>query len=142
MVITAYTVPGCRWETADRGYAFATVLAAELNNHTTRVHAAAAAAPAHGQVRLDRTSVKRPERPVMKEDTCDQEWKNFSFEWGNYKTASGNTDPNTIRMELQFCCDPALRGRLLHTLPQLLSKAGQKSVNDTENELVSDYAQI
>ena len=109
MVVITCPVPGCGYATSDREAALANCLAAELNGHTAGVHTAAAP----GAARPDRTSIKRPDRPVMKEDASDQDWKNFSFEWENYKTVSGITDVNTIRTELQYCCNLGLWGRLL-----------------------------
>ena len=119
MVVITCSFPGCCWETADRGEAFATVLAAELNNHTAGAHVAAAApaaAPA-GAARPEhtRTSVPKPARPVMKEDANDQDWMCFKYEWGQYKSAAGLTDAGQIRNELQFCCESSLKSRLLQT---------------------------
>ena len=43
---------------------------------------------------------------------------NFSYEWGRYKRATGITDNDTIRLELQYCCDAGLRARLLEMTGQ------------------------
>lgn len=84
MVRVKCTEASCEWQSEDRDVAMmGMVLAAELNNHTTTTHAAGCAP------RVD-ANIKKPGRPVIKEDTSDQDWTNFEFEWGQYCMAVGN----------------------------------------------------
>ena len=69
MVRVNCSAAGCQWQSEDRDTTtLGAVLAAELNNHTAMAHAVVAAAPGHGVARPGQTSIKRPDRPVMKED--------------------------------------------------------------------------
>ena len=67
-----------------------------------------ASAPA--AARTARVEMKKPDRPIVKEDSTDQDWAIFEFEWGRYCTAVGITArEDVLRSEILNCCDPALR---------------------------------
>ena len=48
-----------------------------------------ASAPAAKKARVE---MKKPDRPIVKEDSTDQDWAIFEFEWGRYCAAVGITD--------------------------------------------------
>ena len=119
MVVIECPVEGCEWSTANRVAAtLGAVLTAELNAHTAGAHTVAAAAVAPGPARPGNSSIKRPDRPIMKEDASDQDWATFSFKWGRYKRATSITENDTVRSELLYCCDTGLRARLLEMTSQ------------------------
>ena len=93
-----------------------------------------ASAPA---AKRSRTEMKKPDRPIVKEDSTDQDWAIFEFEWGRYCTAVGITgDEDVLRSELLNCCDPALRQRLLEMVgPETLNNMTEKDLKALIKEI-------
>ena len=82
MVLVNCPAEGCDYNTGEQDPAIGAVL---LTYHLQSTHAPAAQAPA----RAARAEVKKPDRPVLKEDSTDQDWASFEFEWGRYCMAVG-----------------------------------------------------
>ena len=55
---------------------------------------------------VGRPKTKAPDRPVVNTNTDEREWELFKDSWGRYKTMTGITDLNLIRMELRAACSP------------------------------------
>ena len=55
---------------------------------------------------VGRPKTKAPDRPVVNTNTDEREWELFKDSWGRYKTMTGITDVNLIRMELRAACSP------------------------------------
>ena len=93
-------IDGCEFETPDMGEALAAVV---LSHHLSTEHAPQVPAAA----RTARVKMKKPDRPIVKEDSTDQDWAIFEFEWGRYCTAVGITaKEDMLRSEILNCCDP------------------------------------
>ena len=112
-------IDGCEFETPDMGEALAAVV---LSHHLSTEHAPQAPGS------RSRVEMKKPDRPIVKEDSTDQDWAIFEFEWGRYCKAVGITaKEDVLRSELLNCCDPALRQRLLEMV-------GPETLNTTTEE--------
>ena len=70
-------IDGCEFETPDMGEALAAVV---LSHHLSTEHAPQAPGS------RSRVEMKKPDRPIVKEDSTDQDWAIFEFEWGRYCT--------------------------------------------------------
>lgn len=51
-----------------------------------------------------RPKTKVPDRPVVNINTDEREWELFKDSWNRYKTMTGITDQNILRMELRASC--------------------------------------
>ena len=51
-----------------------------------------------------RPKTKSPDRPVINANTDEQEWELFKDSWNRYKTMTGITDVNMLRLELRAAC--------------------------------------
>ena len=80
----------------DMGEALAAVM---LNPHPTTKHTPQAPAAAQ----TARAEMKKPDRPIMKEDSTDQDWAISEFEWGR---------EDVVRPEILDCWDPVHRSTL------------------------------
>ena len=67
-VVTCHIV-GCNFVTGDVGDA---VGAVQLGHHLSTEH---------GPARQQAMNIKKPDRPLIKDDATDRDWQTFLFEW-------------------------------------------------------------
>ena len=84
MVVIQCTQSGCSWKSADRSEAFATVLAAELSNHTAVSHNSSNDQQNSG------SSKKIPsiERPKIANGSTEETWSVFLKKWQLFKSGT------------------------------------------------------
>ena len=102
MVVISCTKEDCNWKTTDRDASLATVLAAELQNHTAVSHPAPA--PATGP--NDNTGRKAP--PI-------ELWLMFVKKWDMFKAGS-KIPPAKLTNQLFQCCVDSLGDDILRGL--------------------------
>ena len=59
-----------------------------------------------------RPKTKVPDRPVVNINTDEREWELFKDSWNRYKTMTGITDQNILRMELRASCSQGVNDLL------------------------------
>ena len=121
-------IDGCEFETPDMGEALAAVV---LSHHLSTEHAPQAPGS------RSRVEMKKPDRPIVKEDSTDQDWAIFEFEWGRYcKAVDITAKEDVLRSELLNCCDPALRQRLLEMVgPETLNTMTEEDLKALIKEI-------
>ena len=81
MVVIRCTQDGCSWESADRNEAFATVLAAELSNHTAVSHNSSNDRQNSGSNK----KIPSIERPKIANGSTEETWSVFLKEMATFQ---------------------------------------------------------